>query len=342
MAVRPPRRIHPSGLRSAPALCLTGGVLRFEPVSDQNFGDLAQVIGASSANWRPSIDEVVDEWGSEPSHVQGIHLLAYENDVAVGYGGVSNPRHEFVPGRFNFQVRVTRDNRHRGLGQSIAANLDDWLADRHPEELVAQTDGQSEGERFTRARGFAELERRYEQRLTPSAFDTSPGAAACVAAAERCRVGGVRLVTLDALRAEGAADLERRLYELDTEVIADEPSQLGHDPMRFVDWCSEFLSSRDPSGVIIAMYAEELVGLTVHWTETEAILIATTGVVVRWRGRGVAKALKLASVEHSRRLGLPLRTMNNAANEPILRLNALCGFERVATYTRWRRRPAFR
>lgn len=52
----------------------------------------------------------------------------------------------------------------------------------------------------------------------------------------------------------------------------------------------------------------------------------------------MAKALKQATVDYSRRMGLPLRTMNNAANDPILRLNALCGFERAGTYTRWLRR----
>ena len=316
-------------------------VLRLDVVNSSNHGDLAAVICATSLNWHPTVREVAQQWSTEPSHVQGIHLLAYEDGVVVGYGGVANSRHELVPGRFHLQVRVLPGCRHRGIGREIASHLDAWLRDRSPEALVGQTDGQYEGESFARARGFVQLEQRHEQRLSPSAFDASPGAAACLAATHRCGAEGIRITTLEALRASGVADPERRLYELDTEVMADEPTALAGHQVIFEAWVEEFLSGRDPNGVLVAMRADELVGLTVHWTESAAILIATTGVSARWRGHGIAKALKLASVEHARRVGLPLRTMNNAANEPILQLNRLCGFERVATFTRWQRSPAF-
>ena len=310
-------------------------------VNDSNYADLAAVMGATSPNWHPTVEEVALQWSSEPSHVQGIHLLAYEDGELAGYGGAANSRYELVPGRFHLQVRVLPDRRHRGLGRAIASHLDAWLHDRSPEALVGQTDGRDEGERFARARGFAQIEQRHEQRLSPSAFDASPGAAGCLAATHRCAAEGVRITTLEALRASGVANLERRLYALDTEVMADEPTALAGQQVTFEAWVEEFLSDRDPSGVVVAMHADELIGLTIHWTESAAILIATTGVSAQWRGHGIAKALKLASVEHARRVGLPLRTMNNAANEPILELNKLCGFERVATFTRWQRSPAF-
>ncbi len=229
--------------------------------------------------------------------------------------------------------------RHDGIGRELASLLDDWLRDRDPEELVAQTDGDHDGQQFARIRGFHVVERRFEQRLSTEAFDASPGAVACQAATRRCVAEGIQITTLDALRAQGAADLERRLYELETDVMADEPTALGGDPMSFEDWVNEFLLGHDPKGALIAVCAYELIALSIHWKEPKAILIATTGVRACWRGRGVAKALKLASVDYARRVGLPLRTMNNAANEPILRLNETCGFERVAIFTRWLKRP---
>ena len=316
-------------------------MLRIDELSSDRYGELAALIGATSASWQPTVDEIAQMWSSEPKHVQGLHMLAYEGDAVVGYGGAANLRYEFESGRFNFQVRVLPTHRHRGIGQALAARLDTWLHERAPEELVAQTDGREDGERFALARGFVVIERRYEQRVSPSTFDASPGAIACRDAARSCAKQNVRLVTLETLRAEGFADLERKLYELHNVVMDDEPTNLVGEPMRFEDWCEQFLAPHDPAGAIIAMYTDQLVGLTIHWPESNVILIAATGTLAAWRGRGVAKALKLASVDYARSIGLPLRTMNNAANEPILRLNQLCGFERVATFSRWQRRPAF-
>jgi mycothiol synthase len=318
--------------------CLTGPVIRIEPLGNDRFAELAAILGTTSAAFRPLAEELAEEFATEPSYVQAIHLLAYESDRAVGYAAATNPRFDFLPRRFQVQVRVLPTHRHRGIGQSLAAELDGWLAGRDIEELVAQTDGQPEGERFAIARGFEEVERRYEQRLTPAVFDASTGASTCAAATTQCEAQGVRITTLADLRLTGRLEIERELYELDTSVMADEPTGLDGGALQYEDWCEQYLGGHDPAGVLIAMHTGQFVGLVVHWTETDSILVASTGVRSTWRGRGVAKALKLASVEYCRTVGLPLRTMNNAANEPILKLNALCGFERVATYTRWLRR----
>ena len=61
----------------------------------------------------------------------------------------------------------------------------------------------------------------------------------------------------------------------------------------------------------------------------DVLWVGFTGVRREVRGRGIATALKLESIRYAREQGYrEIRTMNNALNQSMLRINEALGFRR--------------
>ncbi len=77
-----------------------------------------------------------------------------------------------------------------------------------------------------------------------------------------------------------------------------------------------------PDWVITAREDGNLVGLTIGHSMGDAIYSYFTGVVSRWRGRGLGRELKSRLIESARRCGVPrMRSTNLDTNISALRLN---------------------
>jgi GNAT superfamily N-acetyltransferase len=181
------------------------------------------------------------------------------------------------------------------------------------------------------AHNFEAVEQRFESRLDPSTIHDS----AIEVAESQCAAIGITFISAATLSSRQHFDEE--LYRLDSEVMADEPTVIQGAAIPFEDWVATFLADRDPNGIIVAMHADEMIGLSMIWTESDALLVAGTGVQRKWRGKGIARALKLIGVRYAKQQQLPLRTMNASGNKAIIELNESIGFVRVAGLTNWQR-----
>jgi mycothiol synthase len=132
-------------------------------------------------------------------------------------------------------------------------------------------------------------------------------------------------------------NFDEELYSLHAEVMADKPTVIQGAAMPFEAWVATSLADRDLNGIIVAMHADEMIGLSMMWTESDALLVAATGVHRDWRGKGIARALKLIGVRYAKQQQLPMRTMNASGNKSIIKLNESLGFVRVAGFTNWQR-----
>lgn len=139
----------------------------------------------------------------------------------------------------------------------------------------------------------------------------------------------VRVVTMADL---GDNDESRhRLFALNRECSADIP---GRGPFHTWDQYRELrleVPWFDPHAVSIAVDNEDWVGMasfTAHPGREDGYLFSEmTGVVRRWRRRGLATALKAHNIGLARRSGLNMmRTVQHPGNTAMITLNRRLGF----------------
>jgi len=197
----------------------------------------------------------------------------------------------------------------------------------------------ADGLEFALHRGFTETKRDWESRLDVNAFD----AAAFADAPKRVGAHGVTITTL---ADELARDPEaiRAVYELDCDCGRDVPMTDGFTPVAFDLWRKEVLESpaATPDAYYIAVSPDgRYLGVSNLWRSLEDptfIWQGLTGVRREARGKGIAMALKLATVEYARTHGIgEIKTWNDQRNQPMLRINEAMGFVKQPAWIEMRK-----
>ena len=177
--------------------------------------------------------------------------------------------------------------------------------------------------RFLPDRGFVATHRRWESRLllNRARFVAVPS------------LDGIRIATLAAERAQRGDAVVRELYELEALAGHDEPAADPDGVMQFEQFVSNQIDSPNalPEANFLALDGERLVGvsrLSRDAGRPGTLHVGFTGVHPTYRGRGIAKALKLRTLEYARREGFrEIRTQNETTNAAMLHINAALGFE---------------
>ncbi len=129
-------------------------------------------------------------------------------------------------------------------------------------------------------------------------------------------------------------DALRKAYELELICDRDVPSyeEVTDTPYElFLAW-----SVNAPNAMLDAYFlakdGDRLVGQSVLERSSDRADMyeqELTGVLPEYRGRGIAKALKLQTVRYARERGVRwIRTWNSTKNAPMLRINVAMGFQR--------------
>jgi len=245
-------------------------------------------------------------------------MLAWIGGSAVGFGLVGLfPGMEEVPeaaARFAVQPAFRR----RGIGSLLHAELCRHATMLGKESLEVQVAGSDAASLvWLERRGYRETERLYSLRLD-LATTTLP---------ELVVPQGIQLVSL-------AEEPERSLeiFDLVRETTADVPGTVGEQvPEEFENWAALELDpeSRPPELAILALDGSTLAGAGwVRRDGIEKVWHSYTGVRRAWRGRGIARAIKLAQLQAAQASGCRYSlTDNHVDNAPIARLNGELGYE---------------
>ena len=247
-------------------------------------------------------------------------LLASLGNEAVGCG-VGRP--SSIAGSLYAMARVLPEHRRQGVGTRLYEALSEHAARRGLASLwgrIAEDDAASLG--FASNRGFREVARELEVVLDVAEADTSGEPPA-----------GIDLVSL----AE-RPDLERALYDVDTEVAPDVPShEEDHDPMTFERWHATYLEGPGavPAACIVALAEGEIVGYTGLRRRGSVSPTAEnllTAVRRPWRRRGIATALKREQIVQAREAGIEqIYTTNDETNVGMRGVNARLGYRPAPT-----------
>ena len=270
--------------------------------------------------------------------------LAEVGGQVIGAAEIMEPLGSRSPGSFWLELAVLSEWRGQGAATALARALRAELNVHAPTRIKAVvSEANPVALRFAREHGFAEVERFWDRTLELSGFDAARHA--------RPLPEGIELVTLTQFAA-GVPDVPSALHPLNEEARADLPRAPGEEytPLP-VEALAGWLGHLDPALITLALRGGVPVGFTAlepsgatgpantglltarpalsHDPAKYELMIAMTGVARTERRQGLARALKLASMEAAHGAGWAvIRTSNHSGNMGMLRVNDALGFGR--------------
>jgi GNAT superfamily N-acetyltransferase len=210
------------------------------------------------------------------------------------------------------RVSVGGEHRGRGIGSKLyetgLAHADAIGAER----LLATFHENDAGVAFAAKRGFEQVRAETQSVVDPRLVGDAPPA------------------DVD-LRPLTSAD-PRLAYEVDMEATADMPSTEPFEGMSYEEWEDHVLRHPlfVPEGSFVALVDGDAaaVSLIICDPETGRASSMMTGTRRAYRGRGLARAVKLASFRWAAANGVTrMLTYNDATNAPMLAINTRLGYE---------------
>ena len=278
----------------------------------------AAVVNTVTPEDPTSVEEI--RW-SDAAYPGGQRFLAWLDGEAVGAAGAG--RVYMYPPEFEglwSNLSVLAEHRRRGVGSALLETISDAARAAGKTLLLGRTSAEhGEAIEFLEHRGFREFERMKVVRLDLVG----------VAAPAIDPPAGVVITSL----AEHP-ELVSEVYEVAREALPDIPAK---GPSTLPDTLAEFrLRDVDRPNIPPAAFELALDGATGTVIGYANLLIpgrpkvawhSMTAVARAWRGRGVASALKRATIRWAVEHGLEaVETANDTENEPMRAVNRRLGY----------------
>lgn len=276
---------------------------------------------------RLSVEEYRAHIDATPPGVSCYRFVAERTGEIVGHGVLLDMFWVEQPGSVSARVAVRPDLWGRGIGRRLYEQLLQAAGNSGVERLYAEVrDDRPRAHRFAAARGFREtghVERMSRLDVRDVNLDGYGGLE------DRLLRDGIHVSTLDKLDARDD-DVLRAVYEVDMSTSRDVPaSEVFH--MSFDRWRAWFLDQPGvtPESIFVALQRDQPIGLAILGRQgADSAWNHGTGVERAYRGRGVARLLKLQSIHWARENGVAyLYTGNDADNPRIYEINVRLGYQ---------------
>lgn len=300
--------------------------------STDSVADLEAVVAVARVARPDDTTSIADlsDWNANQQAAGRMYArwLGWADDVVVGFSYIGqSPWLE--PTMMIARTMVDPEHESRGYGRELLKRAEAMaLANGADRVLGWATDPTARTTRFLERAGYREIDRDWGATLRIERCDLD----ALRRAVDQAAAADVRIVSIAGLRGE-RSEWAQDLYGLYAEIDGDVPTQFTTAHIGFEDFKAVSLGRRMlPDGYLVAISGDQLVGLTEPQSvdgRPSEIEQDLTGVKLSHRGRGIAKALKAASVLWAADAGYELiRTENAQSNAPMLAVNDWLGFER--------------
>ncbi len=299
----------------------------FEPRDYEPIARIGYVIdpdSARGADWLRARDETFD-----PKLLR-VRVVAERDGQVVGWGQVGHRWWAYHPRKFNMRIEVEPAWQRTGIGSALYAKLAETLATWDPLLVEAGTrEGRRHAIEFLERRGYSEQRRRWQSRvaLDEVNLDSLRGAR------QRLERQGIAVTTMSAERDRRGDDLLHDVFQLELRAMTTEPGFEPDTSMPFEQFLqNELLCAESiPEAAFLALDGERVVGISrlQRTARPDVLDQGFTGVDPDYRGRGIALALKVCTIDYARANGFSaIATQNDTTNEPMLHINDRLGFHR--------------
>ncbi len=320
-------------------------MIRIRPFQKpQDFPVAAEILNAIDSEW-PLTAQLLAHWDSNhhPKYFRSEWVAEYGDVGVVALAHAEEDDYAFEEGKYWLRVRVRPEFQGRGIGEKLYQHLLKQL--REPKKLVTSfNEDKVASRRFAEKHGFVEEWRRYNSRLQTKGFDFWPYAHI----EKQVEGAGLEIKSLAELM-ETDPGAPHKLYELDWMLFQDVPMGVEFTKRDFEQWMKE--EGDDPHFVKEACFVvldanrnDPLTGAMVGYTSLIRNPagfwgIGMTGVLPEYRGKGLAKALKLKGIRYVQAHGAEeIRTTNDPPNMAMLQINLSIGFQRWPSSLRFAKR----
>ncbi|MET7734076.1 GNAT family N-acetyltransferase [Streptomyces sp. NPDC005402] len=251
-------------------------------------------------------------------------LVAEEDGEVIGTAQLGLAHDSPEPGQGYLNIYVRPDRTRRDVGALLVRTAEEHLAAHGATKLFAWVLDEPQNRVFAERHGYRASRAAHFLRLDLTNGTLPP---------LQPLPPGVELLT-----AADYADDPRPFFELDAETAGDEPSDVGTEFTDYEAWIEENWKHPllDHALTTIALVDGHPAAFSVAHTDGAGrYTTAMTGTARAFRGRGLAKLTKNASLHRARAAGCTeALTGNDAANEPMLAINRWFGYEIRATEVR--------
>lgn len=257
-------------------------------------------------------------------------FVALEGDKLIGQGTLTSCDIYMVePDIFYLDLMVDPDFQGQGIARKLHELLTIHCGYLRWNKLQS---GCSSDEKVAQ-RWLGRLDYRHIETVRKSRLelaDYSPPADHDTALA-RMEEQNIRLVTYGEL---DDPDKEKKLWRLSEIICHDMPGNDEYQPSEFDEWKRRASApSRRLGENLLALSGDEFIGITTLCFpagDGTPGVIGITGTLAPYRGKGIATALKYASIDRAAGQGIPaILTGNEENNEAILRINNKLGFKPI-------------
>lgn len=284
---------------------------------------IARIIREVAPGWVTSVRGVTHRRLTTPERARRRDWVAEENGEVVGWssGGLKTDGDRDDVAWLN--VFVLRAWRERGLGGELSAPLEAHVRELGARRWLGSGPDEPEARRFAERHGFRHTMTTRLSSLDPRKVD----GAELAALAKGKEAEGFTLASFTAF-----ADSPQLLYAVDAEASLDEPGDEPITDWPYDEWLAANWQQPDLSqeGSFCVVHEERPVAIAELRLDLEGGRAANgfTGTLRVFRGRGLARLAKLASIGWLREQGVKtLVTENDETNQAMLAVNRRLGYE---------------
>lgn len=306
-------------------------VVEIAELRDEHVAGVVRLLREASPHLLLSEDGFRHRLATSPPAAREHRWVALEGDDMVAAAGAQlHVYAEQIDAGF-VGATVRADRRRRGLGGELLGRALAHVRDAGALRAHAEA-GEEDGRRFLEDRGFTRTQTRRYSRIDPHDADL----AALDGLRARAKAGGFTVVPFTDCRPED-------VYAVDAETTPDIPMAVPFAAMPLDDWMPQYW--RNPllthEGSFAVLHDGRPVTIAVLRVEGDRAMNDMTGTLLPFRGRGLARLVKLTQLEWAARNGIAsVVTENDETNVPMLAVNTRLGYRAFHEVTSYVREPA--
>ena len=313
----------------------------FRPTDEE----YARVVDINNALWPDELDTVenrkYEDESRDPKHFFRRLVIELDDPSAVaeapgniiGEAWCGQERYVSDPGRYHLGVHVDPRYAHLEYGENAIAaaamaalsNILNGCDPKPVRLIIGCREDKAERLAFLEEQGYTVEMRYQDSALDVTTFDPAP----FLDKVRQVESLGIEILSLPELKTR-FDDWMERIYEMDMEILPDEPSTGEFAPEPIEEYAKMFTHPAFlPEGWLVAVAGDTCVGSSSVWdnkADPKKLYNGFTGVLRSHRRRGVTTALKLAVIEYVRQRGATHILSDNEENNPMYQINVALGF----------------